>query len=851
MFSALLLISWRQWSRHKLRLALTILGVSIGVAVFFAIRTSNTTLVDSLHTTIEKLAGKATLQVTAGDSGFSRTYLDTLRRTPGVLLSEPVTETTVTTAANEQLLVLGLDTASDLKIYSDDVDQGGFVVKNPLAFTSRPDSIALSQKYADRYGIKDNDKILLRTQERVQEFTVRGFFKATGVADVFDGNVAVMDIYSAQDAFGKGNRIDRIDVVNAPDVTVAELRRRLTEQLPAGIRVDQPDLRGQGLENSVTSMNFGMTLMSFLALTICGFLIYNSFGISLNQRWREIGILRSIGVKSGGVQRLFLVEAAILGILGSGLGVLGGFFLAKAAIRTVMQISSTVYGYTASAKLPEFSYQFAIESLCVGAAASIIAAWLPSRAASRLDPVLALKNVETHQKEGSIGKIRISAGLGMIIAGLVLIRYSSPAVGSNVQLFYGFLVQVGAILMLPMFIRSGSYVIRPLLEMLFGAEGMIAAENMARSPRRTSSTVGAMMVGLAFVFSCGSLIVSQREALFAMVDKALAADYFVTSSEQLHSRTYHFTEATSQKITGLPDIAVADATRVTSIDYGGEEVTILAHNMDAYFAISPNLLDSGDTKIARAASARGEGVLISNNLGLRFGLAVGDRLRLDTPGGTIDLPVVGMLDYFRSEKGTIFLDRELYKRYWNDSDVDYIFIDLNPDANHAAFKNSVQAIISGERNGFLYSHEEYKSWVSRLIDQFFTLMYLQMLVAVIVAMLGLMNTMIISVDERRREIGVLRAIGGLRGQVVRIVLIEAAAIALLGLAAGAVSGAINAYFLVYTAAKVVAGFSIHLIFPFSMLVAALPIVVLAAILSALLPAFNAARANVVEAIGYE
>src|SRR5260221_13199397 len=136
MTGALALITGRQWRQHKLRLILTTLGIALGVAIFFAIQTTNTTLVDSLHTTIEKLAGKATLQITSGDSGFSQDYLKTVRETPGVSLSEPVTETTAVTrvAANEKLLILGLDTSSDLAIYSEMFEEGGLVVKNPLAF---------------------------------------------------------------------------------------------------------------------------------------------------------------------------------------------------------------------------------------------------------------------------------------------------------------------------------------------------------------------------------------------------------------------------------------------------------------------------------------------------------------------------------------------------------------------------------------------------------------------------------------------------------------------------------------------------------------------------------------------
>ena len=166
MNSGLQLVTSRQWSRHKLRLALTVLGIALGVAVFFAVRMTNTTLVDSLNSTIEKLAGKATLQVAAGDIGFPAEVLKTVRESSAVLIAEPVSETIVNTIepANEKLLVLGLDTSSDLKLYSDLFEEGDMAVKNPLAFTSRSDSIAVTRKFAVRLGLKDGSKLRVQTQ---------------------------------------------------------------------------------------------------------------------------------------------------------------------------------------------------------------------------------------------------------------------------------------------------------------------------------------------------------------------------------------------------------------------------------------------------------------------------------------------------------------------------------------------------------------------------------------------------------------------------------------------------------------------------------------------------------------
>jgi putative ABC transport system permease protein len=853
MIGALAQITARQWRLHKLRLLLTTFGIALGVAVFFAIQTTNKGIVGSLHSTIEKLGGRSTLQVTGDEAGFSLDNLRAVRETPGVQYAEPVTETNVTTVSpiREKLLILGLDTNSDLKIYSDMFDESGLDVRSPMAFTSRSDSIAVTKSFAGRFGLKDGSKLILQTRTGNREFTVRGFFRSTGAGEVFGGNVAVMDIAATREIFGRGNRIDRIDLTNKDDVSIEELRQDLASILPAGLRVVRPEFRGQGLENAVSSMNFGLTLTSFLGLTICGFIIFNSFSISVNQRWKEIGILRALGVERRNVQLMFLGESLLMGAIGSAIGIIGGYYLARLSLRVVMDVTSTVYGLDTSPTVLDINYTFAAEAFGVGMIASLVAAWLPARSAANLDPAAALHNIETRQAEKKAGLWRPVLGSALVIAAMILTWYESPRTGANIQFIYCLMILSGMLLLLPKLTELGSRALRPFMDLVFGAEGVIAVETMARSPRRTISTVGALMIGLSFVFAIASLIQSQKVALNRMIDKALGSDMMVTSSDRLHSRTYHFTEEAAHRVISLPEVAVADGVRVTSTEYGGDEVTILAHDMDAYFAMSPGLLDTGNPETARAATSSGAGVLISNNLGLRFNLGLGDVIRLKSPTGTLELPVVGMLDYYRSEKGTIFLDRSLYKRYWADNDVDGILINLKPDADRAAFKNGVQAAVSGEQTAFVYTHEEYKQWVMRLIDQFFSLLYIQMVFAIFVAAIGLINTMLISVAERTRELGIFRAIGGYRRQVVKMVLLEAVAISLIGLATGVVAGLLNAYFLVNTAAKIVAGFNLQVVFPVIIIVAALPFTIVVAMISAWLPARAAARLNVAEAIGFE
>jgi len=853
MWGALTLVTIRQWGLHKLRFALTLGGIALGVAVFFAVRTANTTLVGSLATTVEKLAGQATLQVSAGEASFPADVLRTVRATPGVKLSEPVIERVVQTALpdSSNLLVLGMDTGSNLKLYEGEFDQSGLEISNPLAFTERADSIAISRPFAERYGLKEGDHLPILTGRGRQDFTVRGFFRTTGASVVFGGNIALMDLASAQLAFDQKDKIDRIDIMTEPGASVAVVQQNLQSRLPPGLEVVPPDRRGQGLEKAVSAMRLGLFIMSLLALMVGVFIIFNSLSVSVNQRWKEIGVLRAIGVEGSHIQGMFLIEATLMGLVGSALGVGIGFVMARGATRIMSAVVTSMYGLVSTPEPPTFHWDYAITAFAIGAFASLLATWLPARAASRLHPVMALRNIELQRREGVLGWSRFALGLLFIFGGLGLTFFSPPGVGLMIHFTYSIMVQFGMVLLLPKLVVWGSRLLRPLMGRLFGAIGVIALDATVRMPRRTSATVGSLMLGLSFVFSVGAFIHSHKAALNRMIDRCVNADLMVATSDQLRSRTYHFSDAQKQRVASLPGVRHLDPLRVTGLTYGTEDLIVIARDMGLWFDNSPGLLDEGDETKARASTSRGEGFLISQNQAVRSGLGLGDQLRLETPAGPLIRPVVGILEFYYVEKGTVFMDRELYKKYWGDSAVDLMLLNLEPGIDRSAFKVEINKAMAGEQRAFIYTSDEYKAWSSRMTDQFFTLTYLEMLIAIFVAAMGLINMLVISVSERQREMGILRAIGGLRGQVRKIVLLEAGSIALLGFATGIIAGVFNAYFLVRTAARIIAGFNLRFQFPLSVVLATLPVVLLVALGAAWWTAQRALRLPVVEAIGYE
>jgi putative ABC transport system permease protein len=581
------------------------------------------------------------------------------------------------------------------------------------------------------------------------------------------------------------------------------------------------------------------------------FIIFNTFSISVNQRWKEIGVLRAIGVERGNVQRMFLGEAAVMGLLGSALGLALGFGLSVGVEFVMSSIADQLFGLVSTRQAPVFRWNFAALSFALGVVASVIAAWAPSRAASQLDPAMALHNIETRQRETVLGATRLIVGIAMVLAGLALIRFAPLRADLYIQFSYAVLIILGMVAALPKLSEWTARALRPLMDRLFGAEGALAVDSMIQAPRRTSATVGALMIGLMFVFATGAYVESQKDVFERWMKEAINADLVVTSNEGARSRTWHFDEALSARIAALPGVRRLENVRFIFLPYADDRAAVVALELDGWFARTRLEIQGTDAATARRKTTGGEGVLVSHNFANRYGLWVGDHVKLQTPTEPFDRPIVGVIEDYTSEKGAIFMERAMYERYWNDPAIDIININLNPGVERGEFKALLQRAIKGQQRAFIYTQEEWRAWVMKLLDQFFSMMYMQMLVAIFTAALGIVNALIISTAERKRELGVIRAIGGLRGQLRKMILLEAVVIAVIGILTAAIAGCFNTYFLTRTASSMIGGYTIPFAFPVKIILVSLPIVLAIALLAAWWPARRAVNLRVIDAIGYE
>jgi putative ABC transport system permease protein len=829
---------------------LTAGGIVLGVAVFVSMNSANESVRLAFSRTVDRIAGKTELQVSAGENGFPERVLEQVQSASSVRVAVPVVEAVASTKISSEgsLLVLGVDFTGDRSLRDYDLDSGdAAVIDDPLVFLAQPDSIMLSGEFADRNGLTVGQSVTLGTANGDKRFIVRGVMRAGGLASAFGGNLAVMDIYAAQKMFGHGQMFDRIDLALKPGRTVAEATQELQTLLGPAFQVGPPAQRAQQFETMIASFAVMMGASSLFALFIGMFIIYNSFAIAVTQRRSEIGILRALGATRGQIRWLFLGESAVTGLIGSTIGLAAGIALAGAIAAAVSAVISDTFGVAQETGDVSMSPLVLASAVAIGVVVSMVAALVPARTASRLDPVLALQKGRYQALDRAEAGIRVVAAIVCAAAAV-----ASLTLGESRGWFYAsyVLAVMTALLLTPILALALARALRPLLKRVRPVEGALAADSLIQAPRRTSATVAALMLSLALVVAFGGMARASYGSILDWVRTTLNPDLFVMPSHDLVVRTIRFPGTMTGELGAIPGVGRLQPVRNGRVPFRTSPVMLLALDLLSVEELTPVRIVAGNRDMFREAAA-GRGVLVSANLAELQGLREGELLPLATPGGVITLPIVGIVVDYSDQQGAILIDRTVFLRYWQDDSVNFFRVYLDPGGNADEVKRRILERYAGVRQVFVLNNDELKAYILRITDQWFGLTYIQVAVAVLVAILGIVNTLTVSITDRRRELGVLRAVGGLKTQIRRTIWLEALSTGAIGLILGFALGAVNLYYILEIVRRDVAGMQLDYQFPLTVTLVVAPVILGAAFLAAIWPAEAAVRGRLVEALEYE
>jgi putative ABC transport system permease protein len=722
------------------------------------------------------------------------------------------------------------------------------ILEDPLVFLAQPDSLIVTREFAARNGLALGGRLTLSTMEGERQFTVRGVMRSGGLNSAFGGNLAIMDIYAAQRVFGRGRRFDRLDIALRQDVALEQGQGVLRGLLGPGYQVEPPSGRVAQVDSILRAYSLTLNLSSVFALFIGMFIIYNSFAIAVTQRRTEIGILRALGATRVQIRGLFLGESAATGLVGAALGAGFGILLARGAVGQMGGLLEGVYGLTQRAEEITLNPRLLALAVAIGIATSLFSAWIPARGAARVDPVQALQKGRYQVLSAGENRLRRTIAAVLALAAALALLF-----GRSLLTFYsGYLLTiVAALLLTPTLALWLARSFRPALKGLLPVEGALAADSLLQAPRRTSATVAALMLSLAMVMGLGGVARASYRPLSEWMSTSLNPDLFVTASENLSDRTYRFPGAMREELERIPGIEHVQSVRTARVLFRGTPVLVIGVEVDRVARRVPSRVIAGDPDRMFRAAAEGAGVIISENLAELKRIRLGESLELPTPEGLLRLPVAGITRDFSDQQGSLLIDRSVFQRWWRDDTVNLFRVYLRPGAPAEAVKRRIQERFGHERRLFVLRNEEVRRYILRLTDQWFGMTYVQVAVAILVAVLGIVNTLTVSITDRRRELGVLQAVGGLRSQIRYTVWIEAVAIGAIGAVLGLALGAVSLYYTLEMTRRDFSGMRFDYEYPLPIAALLIPVILGAALVAALWPAECAVRSSLVEALEYE
>jgi putative ABC transport system permease protein len=643
-----------------------------------------------------------------------------------------------------------------------------------------PHEVAIDATSAEDHGIALGSTIKVLFQGSTEEFTVVGTVGyGDGIKDLGGTTSAYFDTETAQRVLGSPGRFDSIDVSAEAGVSQTELARRLSAAIPEGTEAVTGKAvakeNADAIKNNFQMVGIILGTFAGIALFVGSFIIWNTFTMTVTQRSREIALLRAIGARRRQVLGGLVAEAVLLGLAASAIGLGLGVAVAK-GLKLLMDAVDLALPFTAL-QIPSTAVW---GSLLVGTVVTVLAALVPARRATKVLPVEALRESTPGADKPSLRRTLVGLALmGAGAAGMLSALY-----GDARMLFFGAglgAAMVGVIVTLPLVVRPLAAAVATPLR-LRGLPGELAKQNATRNPRRTSATAAALMIGLTLVVSLGVFASSLKASFSDVLDGKTNADlYVVTASAQ----------APGYSPTALDGLKDVDGVQVVSA-LGWGEARFAGAGGGSYSAIDPATAEKTmDLNVSQGSvSDLGkDGVVVSESAAEAHGWTLGDRVTVEfAESGRHALHVVGVYEGKGWISDHYVLSLAQQRAFAGPQLLSSALITLDQDADKGDVQRAISAALADNPDAKVLDQAGFEKEASGFIDQLLTFMTVMLALAVLIALLGIVNTLALSVFERTRELGMLRAVGMTRSQVRAMVRWESAVISLIGAITGAALG---------------------------------------------------------------
>ncbi len=703
-----------------------------------------------------------------------------------------------------------------------------------------PSDVVIDAATAEKHGFRVSDEVevlFIGGNRRFEITGIVGFGEADNLAGA---TLAVFDTATAQEVLDRQGRFDEIEVAGDGSVTPSELRTNISDVLPPGVEAESAGNvaaeQASAIQEGLSFFNIALLVFAGVALFVGAFIIHNTFSITVAQRTKEFALLRALGASGGQVMASVLIEALIVGVIASAVG-LGVGALTAMGLQALLSAFGIDLPSTGLTLLP----RTVVVALTLGTVVSVVSSLLPARRAARTSPMQALRE-STQEPTGFSTKRAVGGGVITAVGAAILFfgLFGSGSNKASVVGFGAFATFLGVAALAPLITRPLAAAIGAPMARLLGISGRLARANAARNPKRTAASASALMIGLALVSLVGIFAASLKATTDQVLEESLKADFLVTGPSTAGPSP--MSPQIAADIRERDEFSAVAPTRLGQWRRNSSQLLYLLATDPATFGEVATL---GETR-GRLRDLEQGGVFLYDQTAEGLGLDVGDSLEMEfAASGTQDLPVAGTF----SDKTLVGADYLISLSEWNEhfsERTDYqVLVKSAPGVSAADARAALDHVVESSPNVTIQDQSDIRERSSAQVDQLLGLVTALLGLAIIIALLGITNSLVLAVFERTRELGLLRAVGMSRRQARSMIRWEAVIVAVIGAVLGLVIGVFFGWALV-TALKD-EGVS-RLALPTGQLIAYVVVAGAAGVIAAIPPARRAARLNVLDAI---
>ena len=786
--------AWRHWVQAPRQSALLVLILALGIAVFFSIRLANRAALASFQNFTELLTEESDWLVEGPTGLLPDSILEELRVQLGTeaVTITPVLEATAirarstrdqTIGSQETLQLMGVDLIG-VQNRAEDLDRrshlrGSGRIKSgespeseSVSFQSifqDPLAVFITGTLAERDRLRVGESLPVVIHERVVSLNIRGILPAPASKPKPPAHVLVMDLPALQSLVQRPGRLSRVELSVADGPNAQDRRSTLHHQLQEWGKdrwlVSSPDERKESAATMTRAFRLNLTILSLIALLVGVYLIFQSLDGSVVRRREEIGILRSLGVEEGQIQRAWLLEATALGLVGGGIGAMLGWAGAQATVRFVGRTVNALY-YSTSVDRASLGWVEFLWALALATGTSLLAGWFPARDAARTPPAqILVRHARAPQglilwRRDWIGCLLIILALGLQTLPPLRMEQGSrfPLAGYLAALCW----ILGGGILGGWILASGSRILRPLATHSLSLR-LSSGHLYPPSGRHRLATAG-LICAIAMTSGMGILVSSFDLTMRGWIERTFQADLYISSSAAQSATTLsRITPETWQAMVSHPGVAEANIVQSCEIRLpqgstllSGAELAVLRRRTKLSWVEKPLAEDVFQFE-------RNEGLaLVSESFSDRFAKRRGDRFPMPTPNGSREMVVAGVFADYGNERGSILIERRHFARWFQESQASAIMVFVKPEASIESMRSAWMERFPGLR---IHTNEHLRSEILRIFQQTFSITYALEIIGILVAVIGLGLTLGSLLIERRGELTTLRALGLTRHEI--------------------------------------------------------------------------------------